>query len=321
MATKTMNFTSKGIIGDLLVMMEELLGVNWATLISLYVDSNEETEHYSWFGNVPLMRTKGEGGHLAKTLRQFDHSITNVIYEASIIVLLEWIRRDKTGQIEAKIAELARTPGDHWRRLLVTLIENGESTACYDGQFFFDTDHSEGDSGTQSNDISVDISAIPAQVSGSTTAPSPEEMRGAIFKTLTQLFSLKDDQGRHINQDARAFDVLLPLAFWEPAHIALNGALESGGGSNVSLSNLQVGNESVSIALHPVPNLTWTTKFATFIRGGQALIRQEEVPPYPKAKAEGSDFEYDNDAWEFAMQSTRAAGYGRWQHACLATLT
>ena len=43
----------------------------------------------------------------------------------------------------------------HWASLLSTLIVNGESATCYDEQYFFDTDHSEGESGTQSNVISA----------------------------------------------------------------------------------------------------------------------------------------------------------------------
>ena len=47
----------------------------------------------------------------------------------------------------------------------------GESTVCFDGQYFFDTDHSEGDSGSQSNDITFDIS--DAGSGGTAAAPTP----------------------------------------------------------------------------------------------------------------------------------------------------
>ena len=40
-----------------------------------------------------------------------------------------------------------------------------------------------------------------------------------------------------------------------------------------------------------------------------------------KAKAEGSEFEFDNDAWQFGVDAWRGVGYGYWQHAVLATMT
>ena len=39
-----------------------------------------------------------------------------------------------------------------------------------------------------------------------------------------------------------------------------------------------------------------------------------------KAKAEGSAFEFDNDAWQFGIDAWRGAGFGYWQRACLVTM-
>jgi phage major head subunit gpT-like protein len=39
-----------------------------------------------------------------------------------------------------------------------------------------------------------------------------------------------------------------------------------------------------------------------------------------KARAEGSEFEFTNDAWEFGIDSWRNVGYGYWQRACLVTM-
>ncbi|MFK5283404.1 Mu-like prophage major head subunit gpT family protein, partial [Lacticaseibacillus paracasei] len=79
-------------------------------------------------------------------------SITNKHYENTLEVALRDLRRDKTGQIQARIQDFADRQLTHWASLLSTLIINAPSTVCYDGQFYFDTDHSEGSSGTQSND-------------------------------------------------------------------------------------------------------------------------------------------------------------------------
>ena len=40
-----------------------------------------------------------------------------------------------------------------------------------------------------------------------------------------------------------------------------------------------------------------------------------------KAKAEGSEFEFDNDAWQYGVDAWRNVAYGYWQRACLVTMT
>lgn len=318
MATKSMEFTSKGIIGEILVEMDNVIGASWVGQTSLYVPSNEEVESYAWFGGLPAMTELGSGGEVAHRPKQFTWQVTNKEYRASIDIPLTWIRRDKTGQIQQKIRELAMTSENHWSKLLSDLIVAGEAATCYDGQYFFDTDHDESGS-NQSNDIQTDISAVTANLHGTTTVPSPEEMKAAIFKSIRTFYGLTDDKGNYINQNARSFVMAMPLGLWEAAAEAFEGSFTGNGTANV-LNNLTVDGRGLALSLTVNPYLSWTDRFATFVGDGQALIRQEEVEPTPKAKAEGSDYEFDNNAWQFALDSTRAAAYGRWQHAVLNTL-
>jgi hypothetical protein len=142
--------------------------------------SDQAEEEYAWLGMAPAMREWISGRH-AKSFRQSDFTIKNKKYEGTLRIELDDIRRDKTGQIMVRIGEQVDRANAHWARLLSSLIVAGESAYCYDGQLSFDTDHAEGASGSQSNDLSVDISAlpVPATAHGSTTAPAPEELPGA----------------------------------------------------------------------------------------------------------------------------------------------
>src|SRR5690606_24399057 len=106
--------------------------------------------------------------------------------------------------------------------LLSTLLLNGASSLGYDGSYFFATDHSEGSSGTQSNKISVDISGLPAQVHGSTTAPSVEEMQQAILAGIAKMLSFKDDQGEPMNENAQRFLVVVPVGLYLVAVAAVS---------------------------------------------------------------------------------------------------
>jgi phage major head subunit gpT-like protein len=53
----------------------------------------------------------------------------------------------------------------------------------------------------------------------------------------------------------------------------------------------------------------------------KSFIRQEEMGISMKLKASGSDFEFDNDAWQVGIDSWRTVAYGYWQNACFVTMT
>jgi len=216
-----------------------------------------------------------------------------------------------------RIGEQARRANAHWASILSTLIINGASAVCYDGQYFFDTDHSEGDSGTQSNSLSVDISALPANVHGSTTVPSIEEMQQSILQAIQAILGFKDDQGEPMNEDANAFLVMTPVSLWQ---VAL---------SAVALPNIaaNVNNiiQSTNFSIQVVPNTrlsSWTASFGVFRTDSdvKAFIRQEEAPITISAKAEGSEFEFDYDKHQYGIKAQRNVGYGYWQTGCKVTM-
>ena len=138
--------TQRQIIGEFFMRLEQAIGASWVGAISNYFPSDQAIEEYAWLGMPPAMR-EWIGGRDAKGLPEYDFTIRNKHYEATLDFLLRDLRRDKTGQIMVRIAELAQRSGAHWASLLSTLILAGASTDCYDGQYFFDDDHSEGSSG------------------------------------------------------------------------------------------------------------------------------------------------------------------------------
>lgn len=310
--------TERQIIGSFYKTLAVDTGASWVPQISNYFTSDQLSEEYAWLGMSPAMR-EWVGGRNAKGFLENGLTIVNKHYEATIEILLRDLNRDKTSQVMARINDLARRTNSHWASLLSTLIINGEATDCYDGQYFFDTDHSEGDSGTQSNDINVDISAVPAANHGTTTAPSVEEMQFAIMQAITQIVGFKDDQGEPMNEDATSFLVMVPLTFYHAGKQAVATPMQVGA-SQSALTEMQR-----EFSIQVVPNVrlsSWTTKFATFRTDSQvkALIKQEEQAVQLKVKGAGSEFEFDNDAHQYGVDTWRNVGYGYWQNACLVTL-
>ena len=306
------SLSSRAIIGEFYNTLEQDTGALWVPGTSMLIQSDQESETYKWLGMAPSMR-EWVGGRQAKGFRDNGITIANKRFEATMEVLLDEMRRDKTGQVMVRVRELAERTNAHWAKLLTSLIVAGEAALCYDGQYFFDTDHAEGDSGTQDNDITYNV--------GTPTAPTAAEMEAAILQSVSQIISFKDDQGEPLNENAKSFLVMVPVPFMAAAAAALKNPVitDATGSRTNTITNL--GGFSFELAVNP--RLTWTTKLATFRTDGNTkpFIRQEEQGVEVSAIAEGSELEFRERKHHYGVTASRNVGYGYWQHACLTTLT
>lgn len=309
--------SSRAIIGEFYKRLNENTGMEWITAISNYFTSDQDTEEYAWIGQSPVMR-EWVGGRHAKGFTSNGITIENKHFEATIDIPLKHLRRDKTGQVKVRIGELATRTNSHWALLLSQLITQGENVDCYDGKKYFAEDHKEGRSGTQSNKITFDLSTAAVNGSvGTADAPTEAALREAILAGIQQIIGFKDDQGEPMNENASQFLVMVPVKLWFVAKAALAVPLSVGGSTNPVkvLADLD-------IAVAANPRLTGN-KIYVFRADGdvKAFIRQEETAVQVKAKAEGSEYEFDHDAHQYGVDSWRNVGYGYWQHACQVTLT
>jgi len=310
--------SSRAVIGMYYERLAAATGVAWIDACSNYFTSDQDSEKYPWLGMVPALR-EWIGGRQAKSLSENYVDIVNKHYEATIEFALRDLRRDKTPQIQARINEFADRGISHWASLLSTLLVNGATAVCYDGQYFFDTDHLEGASGTLSNKINVDISALPATTHGTAvTAPSPEEMQQAILAAISQMYTFLDDQGEPLNENAQAFHVIAPVGLFAATRSALTLVRQA------AASVFDMTDFAITASVNPrLTAAGWTDKFVTVRTDGavKPLIRQEETMTELKVKDEMSEYAFDNDAIQIGLDTWRNVGYGRWQGAVLTTLT
>jgi phage major head subunit gpT-like protein len=83
--------------------------------------------------------------------------------------------------------------------------------------------------------------------------------------------------------------------------------------------------QSTDFSIKVVPNArasAWDNQFAVFRTDAEVkpFIRQEEEGITVAAKAEGSEFEFDQDKHQYGIKAIRNVGYGYWQTGCLVTL-
>ena len=309
--------SSRAIIGQFYKRLNQNSGMEWIEAISNYFTSDQDTEEYAWIGQSPVMR-EWAGGRHAKGFTSNGITIENKHFEATLDIPLKHLRRDKTGQINVRIGELATRTNSHWALLLSKLITDGETLPCYDGKHFFADDHKEGRSGVQSNKIEFDLAdaSVNGEV-GTVQAPTEAALREAILKGIQQIIGFKDDQGEPMNENSSKFLVMVPVHLWFIAKAALAAPLTVGGASNPVkvFADLDIG-----VAANP---RIAGNKIYVFRADGdvKAFIRQEETAVQIKAKAEGSEYEFDHDAHQYGVDTWRNVGYGYWQQACQVTLT
>ncbi|WLR92175.1 Mu-like prophage major head subunit gpT family protein [Shinella zoogloeoides] len=301
--------TTRGVRGMILARLDTGPSA-WLSDIVMRVTSDQAVENYAWLGGAPALR-EFIGGRTPAELAENSFTISNKDYEGSILIKSKDMRRDKLGMITVRVNQLADRANDHPAKLVSGLILAAESSLCYDGQYFFDTDHAEGKSGAQSNDIT----------SGATTpaAPTVAEFSKAVMSGIQQMYTLKDDQGEPMNQSATEFQVQVPVTFMAVALEAVTALLGDGGKSQT----IPALKGKFTITVVPNPRLTWTTKFAIFRtdEAAKPFILQEEDIPDVVALGEGSEFEQLNKEQLFGIDWTGNVGYGYWQFGVLVTFT
>jgi len=109
-------------------------------LVAMTVPSTGKQVDYKWLGNIPMMR-EWIGDRQIKNLEAFDYAIKNKKFESTIGVDRDDIDDDQVGVYKPIIRGLAHAAGNHPSMLIYALMKDGFSKPCFDGQYFFDTDH------------------------------------------------------------------------------------------------------------------------------------------------------------------------------------
>lgn len=194
------------------------------------VPSSSLDEKYGWLGNVPGMR-EWVGPRDFQQIRAANYTLANKHWESSLEIQRTTIDDDRTGLIRPALGELADEAMYHPDELLFENVVNlGESQVCFDGQYFFDTDHSWGESGTQDNDLTYDATDH--------TAVTTAEFRAAFHAALLAMLGFKNDRGKPFIRPrvGKLGDLVInvPLALYEVAVKAFEQVVVVEGGAGVS---------------------------------------------------------------------------------------
>ncbi|WP_028319341.1 Mu-like prophage major head subunit gpT family protein [Desulfobulbus elongatus] len=108
--------------------------------VATTVPSSTLIEDYGWLGQIPGMR-EWLGDRVIHNLSQHDYSIKNKSFELTVGVDRERYEDDQYGIFAPLMENLGYESRIHPDKLVFGLMAAGFATACYDGQYFFDSDH------------------------------------------------------------------------------------------------------------------------------------------------------------------------------------
>jgi phage major head subunit gpT-like protein len=272
----------------------EAVAGDWAR-ISTVVPSEHDSEKYAWLGAVPKMR-EFKDERVPAGMLEHSYSIVNKTWESSIAVDRAALEDDQYGQIKLRVQSLADEARRHQDELVFGLVRDGFASLCYDGQYFFDTDHSEGDSGTQSNK--------------GTTALSATSLQSAI----TAMCKFKDDKGKAMGVVPDTL-VVPPDLKWTAMEL-LDSWYAPDTASGKTDTRRNVLRNMLDLVVSPY--LTDTSDWFLLCTGRiiKPVIFQSRVPVEFSALEGNSENGFMRDQFIYGVRARYNVGYGLWQ-GCL----
>ena len=266
---------------------------NWQK-IAMLVPSGSSQNDYTWLSNFPRMR-KWIGDKAVKALEAFKYTIVNDDFEATVEVDRNHIEDDTLG-IYAPQAEMAgHSAAQLPDEIVFDLVDNGFNNTCYDGQYFFDTDHPVGD-GVVSNKGTVALSVA--------TQAAAQASYGA---ARTAMRKVKDDEGRPLNITPNV--LLVPPALEDTANALMkNDRLEDG------KPNPYKGTAEVVVDARLTSDTAWFLLDTT--KPVKPIIYQERKKAvFVQQTDMNADDVFNRRKFKFGAEARAAGGYGFWQTA------
>ena len=271
----------------------ETTETNWDK-VAMLVPSSGSENNYNWLENFPRMR-KWIGDKAIKSLKGHGYTVVNDDWEATIEVDRNHIEDDNLG-IYAPQAQMAGWSAKQLPDEIVSdLLNEAFESRCYDGQYFFDTDHPVG-KGVVSNK-----GTMPLSIS---TLAAAQASYGA---ARTALRKMKDDEGRPLNINPTVLEV--PPALEDIANALMkNDRLEDG------KPNPYKGTAEVVVNARLTSDTAWFLLDTT--KPVKPLVYQERKKPvFVQQTTMDSDNVFMRKKFRYGAEARAAGGYAFWQMA------
>ena len=266
-------------------------------LTAMLVPSGSSQNNYDWLDRFPKMR-KWIGEKVLRSLKANQYVVVNDDFEATVSVKRNDLEDDNLG-IYAPMAEdagfSAKTLPDE---IVSDLKNNAFTTLCYDGQYFYDTDHPVTDVNGNVHSVSNKGTAVLDSTSRATATASYGAARTAIM-TMT------DNEGRPLGMVPNVLEV--PPALEGVARIICEAPKLDDNGPNPYKGTATV-----------VVNPRLTSATAWFLHCTTRPVKpfvyqQRKAPVFVQQINPEADDVFMRAEYKFGAEARAAGGYTFWQ--------
>lgn len=259
---------------------------------AMLVPSGSSQNDYTWLSLFPRMR-KWIGDKVIKTLSAFKYTVVNDDWEATVSVNRNDIEDDNLG-IYAPQAQMAGYSAKQLADEIVSDLKNNAfANVCYDGQYFYDSDHSV---------AGASVSNLGTAALSAATRAAADASYGA---ARTAVMSFKDDEGR-------------PLAL-SPNVLEVPPALETTARNLLEMDKLADDTPNPYKGTAKVlvnPRLTSTTAWflhCTSMPVKPFVYQERKAPVFVEQTDPQADDVFNRKTYKFGAEARAAGGYAFWQ--------
>ena len=259
---------------------------------TMLVPSGSSQNDYAWLSRFPRMR-KWLGDKVIKSLAAFKYTIVNDDWETTVEVDRNDIEDDQIG-IYAPMAQEAGFSSKQLPDEIDADLKNGAfAGTCYDGQYFYDTDHPVAGASVSNKGT--------AALSAATTAAAAASYGAA----RTAIMSITDDEGRPL--------ALIPDVLEAPPALEATARLICESDKLTDQSpNPYKGTARVLVN----PRLTSSTAWFLHVTNRPLkpfVFQQRKAPVFVSQTDMNADNVFMRKNYRFGAEARCAGGYGLWQ--------
>ncbi|HCU69237.1 MAG TPA: head protein [Desulfomicrobium sp.] len=261
---------------------------------TMLVPSGSSQSDYGWLSRFPRMR-KWIGDKVIKALEAFKYTVVNDDWEATVEVDRNDIEDDNLGIYSPMAQEAGYSSKQLPDEIDADLKNNAFANLCYDGQYFYDTDHPVGEARTSTSNKGT------AVLSAATTAAAAASYGAA----RTAIMSFKDDEGRPLG--------LIPDVLEVPPALEATARLIC---ENEKLTDQSPNPYRGTATVIVNPRLTSATAWFLHVttRPIKPFVYQERKKPvFVQQVDPASDDVFMRKKFKFGAEARAAGGYGFWQ--------
>lgn len=262
--------------------------------IAMKVPSTTGSNLYAWLSAFPKMR-RWVGEKHVKNLKAYSYTVENEDWEATVEVDRNHIKDDQLG-IYAPQAQMAGHSAKQLPdEIVYELVNQAFTTKCYDGQYFFDTDHPVGK-------VSVSNKGTAALSIASQAAA-----KASYGAARTAMRKFKDEEGRPLG--VRPNVLLVGPGLEDTARALLtNERLEDG------KANPYKGTAELVVSERIESDTAWFL-LDTSLPVKPFIYQEREAPSFVQQTDPEADDVFNRKKFKFGAEARAAGGYGFWQLA------